>query len=1602
MIKKVRKWILYVILGFLLLGTGLYIALQFSSVQNYLKDKALVLISEKYQADWSIGTIQIDFFDEVVLEDILFLDQQNDTLLMANRLHVDISLFSIFSKNIHLDRIEIDGMNSKLYNLEGERMNYEFLFPTVESQDLALEQDSESSAWTYMVDLLRLSDARIYYRTNSQEIDFSTSLLNVEIDDFDLLTQKLNVENVQISNAAVKIDSYNQASKQEPFALPNMGWKIDLHHLEIDDSDLKMLSDSPIKSTNLHLSLKDVLWQDSLLKVDVENVKGDFLDNINLKNAQGEIVMIEDQLQINNLKLETSNDVIAANALTYNFNTQGVSANSLVSKIGDQTLRNFRSFIPKSIRLIKQTELNLAAETITYDQTAMSAQNLLVTYGKAIQLNADLSLTNLRSSDIEVNGNLNQAKSDLVLLDFMLDDLNIPDSLSQFRNLKLSGLLRGSKSKMNVSQLAIQLDEVFSAELSGLISNLNDSDKVFFDVAFSDMKADIDQLPIPTIEGLALDSLGIANFVGDVRGGVNALELNGELQSNLGNLVTAIRLNNLQDFENLSYQGKVEMKGFDIGTLLQRSDLDKISISSEVDGVGVDFANMNARVKGTISDFSYNDYNYADIDIDAFISDSKIDGHVELDDSNIKLNYDGVISFVDRQSIFQFETLIDTVNLQALGFYNKALNLKGLIKSDLRLPLRKNTKGYLDIYNLEIDNSKEVFYEDSILMSAVKSSDSTYIDVRSDFMSLDIDGQFGIRELPKALMSMADHYINLDSVMVEDYESKSVKMIGSINTLKPLDVILANTLVQSKQIDMDVDFDFTNYQIEGMLTADSLFYDEYFSRETKIDITTQSKTLSVDVLAKDNIANNVEIPIVSLKNCFKNQQLFSTLLAKDDDALPKLRFSTIIENTDRALTISLEDSLILNSKEWSASKDNFMEFSNDRIYVSELTLTDQNEYLKVYSSDESGQDLIFDFRNFNIGQFTTLLTSEPSKLVGNIDGKVEIRNITSDLYFVVNAQVDDITYDSTAVGELTVKAEDNPISGIVEASVSLKGPRNDIIGSGTYNTNDRATDFDVDINNFQLMLLDPFLSEIMKDSKGDLAGRLTVDGTIDRPIIDGSVVLDKAVTTIAINNARYAIDKHKITFDNDAIDIGVLDLYDTNDNVASISGKIYHNFLEDIRLDLAIDTDKFMFLNTQRSDNPIFFGKLVLDMEGTIIGPISLLDVDVSAKTLENTLVTLSPLSSESFVLEEPFITYGKPDQDDDQTSEYLLKLARAFPFKVNLLMNVTNEAELNMVLDPVTGDKIVGKGKGDLRIVINPDGNQEIYGTYTVSEGSYNFSYGDFVSKEFKINEGGTVKFIGDPLGAVLDIDAVYNVYTTTYELIKNETSIDDSELEAAKRRTNVEVYLSLNGSINAPVINLDIKVPELQSSNLVSSIDRKLNELRNDANELNSQVFGLLLFDSFLLSDNASAGFGSIGNNIALSSVSNLITNQLNKFADKAIKGVDVNVNFNSYDSSYANNGSGGNVTEIGLEVSKRLFNERLKISAGGNLDLVGDGTSESYSSFIGDFVIEYKLTESGNYRLRVFSKSNFDRIASENNNRNGVSIFYSKTFDSKTDAK
>ncbi len=106
---------------------------------------------------------------------------------------------------------------------------------------------------------------------------------------------------------------------------------------------------------------------------------------------------------------------------------------------------------------------------------------------------------------------------------------------------------------------------------------------------------------------------------------------------------------------------------------------------------------------------------------------------------------------------------------------------------------------------------------------------------------------------------------------------------------------------------------------------------------------------------------------------------------------------------------------------------------------------------------------------------------------------------------------------------------------------------------------------------------------------------------------------------------------------------------------------------------------------------------------------------------------------------------------------------------------------------------------------------------------------------------------------------------------------------------------------------------------------------------------------------------------------SVSKIISQQLNDFAGDLIQGVELNFDLESTDDYTT--GQRENRTDLNVGLSKRLLNDRLKVSIGSSFGLEGPQQSNQQANNIaGDVAVDYSLSKDGRYLLRAYRKNQY----------------------------
>lgn len=399
-------------------------------------------------------------------------------------------------------------------------------------------------------------------------------------------------------------------------------------------------------------------------------------------------------------------------------------------------------------------------------------------------------------------------------------------------------------------------------------------------------------------------------------------------------------------------------------------------------------------------------------------------------------------------------------------------------------------------------------------------------------------------------------------------------------------------------------------------------------------------------------------------------------------------------------------------------------------------------------------------------------------------------------------------------------------------------------------------------------------------------------------------------------------------------------------------------------------------LNTNESQNSSFFGTAYGTGSFRAYGPVDNIVMDIKARTEKGTVFNL-PLSGSSDVNQYDFVTFRSASKKNtNETSKKIIR-DKSSGYALNFDLEVTPDAEMRLLFDPKVGDILTGNGASNLRLEYNENGDFNVFGDYNIDKGEYLFTLQNVINKKFIVQKGGKISFAGDPYNADINLTAAYRVRTPLYQLVKN---IDSSA--TVKRPIDVDAMMMLTDKLMQPQVNFEILLPNSDDAtrNLLKS------QIVNE-DDLNRQVFSLLVFRTFLPNQSGVANASAISN--VGSNVSELLSSQLTNMLSQISSDVNLGVNYMQGDATSAD--------QVNVNLSTQLFNDRVSIDGSVGTGNTSTSSVTNTSGMVGEFNIEVKVTEDGAVRIKAFNRSNqYLLVTNDVPYTQGVGIFYRREFD------
>ncbi|MFO7721041.1 MAG: translocation/assembly module TamB domain-containing protein, partial [Gillisia sp.] len=455
---------------------------------------------------------------------------------------------------------------------------------------------------------------------------------------------------------------------------------------------------------------------------------------------------------------------------------------------------------------------------------------------------------------------------------------------------------------------------------------------------------------------------------------------------------------------------------------------------------------------------------------------------------------------------------------------------------------------------------------------------------------------------------------------------------------------------------------------------------------------------------------------------------------------------------------------------------------------------------------------------------------------------------------------------------------------------------------------------------------------------------------------------------------------------------------DTKNNSFVVNGEVLMETLLNPKFNLQFDASNFNVLNSTVEDNELYYGIASFDGTARLTGDLNLPRLEVNITVGSNTNVTYV-IPEESLAIQERdgvVIFVNRENPDDILTKSSEEKSALIAGMDIRALISIGDGATFNMVLDEQTEDNFQVKGKGDLNFNVYPNGRTTLSGRYEMSGGHYEMSLYGLVKRRFDIAPGSTIIWAGDPLDANLDIRAIYRVETSASALMATQTAGADASVRGRfRQQLPFLVYLNVDGELMQPKISFNLDMPENDQGAIGGQVYGRVQQLNNQEQELNKQVFSLLVLNRFF-PESMSDGSGGGTVTIARDNLNQALSDQLNLFSEKLLGDTGVELDFGVGSFTDYQGESPQERTQVEITAQKKLLDDRLIVRVGSDVDIQGSSQVPGEANpIVGNVSIEYLLTEDGIFRLKGFRRNQFENVIDGQLIISGIAFIFTREF-------
>ena len=1591
-------------------------------VENYLQKKLKTRVE--------IGSISFGLSGKVNLENVYMEDQARDTLISGGSLKAHLNFFRLFSNEVEIKDLELQNITAKVKRtLPDTTFNFQFIVDAFSAKTPKADTTTGAPLKLNISDIA-LDNINLTYLdvVSGSDVHAHIGTLSATIDTLDPYIQHFDIPTLIARNVQATIKQSKPLVTPEPMAkdvidaITPTPLRLSLGSIDLNKIAIQFSNDvSAFYSTVNIGQLKSV---EKLIDLQHNRV---YLDQLAMNNSKvlirlgkkeaAKVVEKEvkqeieaqkkagwdfkvDQLHLDNNLIQFDNDNNAKLASGIDFgHFQGDSLTFYVDNfvmntdsIGGKITKGF--FREKS-----GFKLDALQGDVLYAYNQTYFKDLYIkTPGSEIQRNL---LLNYASYDALID-HFPQTQLDLELVNSRLQVKDILAFAPQLRNqpamanpndvwyLDIVG--NGTLNRLNFERL--QFDGLRNTQINahGTLSGLMDPKTAGGDFVIQRFHTTQTDMALFTGQRLSTPQINLPeefDINGTIKGNSGSLQTNLNINSTAGFMAVNGQFSNLMNPNATRYIATVQTRGLRLGSIMRQPDqFGSVTGNFYFNGKGLTPETMNTRFTGNIGSFGYNRYQYRNIRVKGNLDRTKFNMDADVNDPNADLNITASGNFSSNPS-FQIKGMIDSLKTLPLHFTPDPMIFRGYVDGTVSNISADNMDANVLVTNALIVAGNERLALDSMELVSGRNDTANFIRFNSDVANVNITGQYRLADLGVILQNSIQPYFTVSP-------SSALKAVKPYDFHFTADVVYSPILTSflpglTAMDPLHAEGSFASGGVmNAVMNTPHIVYNGNDISTLNLRANTAENGLQINgTVARIKSGTSFDVFNARINATALNNNIDFNLGIDDQNAHNKYYLTgQVTQPATGTYAIKLRpDSLMLNYEKWTVSADNLITISPTQVTAHNFVLQKGNQQLSLNSLGGSGeQPLQVNFKDFRVSTITGFVKSDSLLVDGVMNGDITFKNLLVQPVFTSNLTINDLSLKQDTIGnvQLQVSSGDNN-RYLTNATITGRGNDVSLTGSFAPAGKDINLDLDLDVRQMQLNTMEGAFAGFLTNASGFINGKVRIAGSTAKPQVKGDLNFNKASFALNVLGSQFRIDNEKLSVSEHGFVFDNFTIRDTANNIMTLDGTVLTTNFINYEFNLDVNATNFELLNTTKAKNKLYYGKLNVTSEMHVAGTETKPIIDGAVTVNEGTNLSIVVPEAEPGVVAREgivkFVDMDAPENDSLFLVADSLGNSGILGMDIAANIEVKKEAIFNVILDQANGDFLNVRGEALLSTGIDPSGKITLVGNYTLEEGSYQISF-NFLQRKFDIQKGSTITWTGEPTTAQLNVSAVYIANTAPLDLVGDQISAPTPAIRNTYlQKLPFEVRLNLTGELLQPRIAFDIVLPQDKnygvSNDIVTAVQSRLDQLRQDEGEVNKQVFALLLLGRFV-GENPFKGSSSTFDAAvyARQSVSKLLTEQLNNMAAGIFDGVDLNLDVAS--SEDYTTGERRNRTDLNVGLSKKLLNDRLRVSVGSNFQLEGPQNSNQKSNNIaGNIAVDYQLTKDGRYLVRFYRKNDYEGV-------------------------